>query len=232
MSFKWSDESREILGSWGGVVTAAQQIQGEQFYWINGDVICSASLSTLAIRHNEIKKTKPSLEITLLLRKSKKGEGRYREIKIDHTSGLVTGFGGLESETTYYASQAVVEKKALGAYEIHRSIDFVKDYLESAIKRGVVGYATQEDYLWLDVGSPALWSQAHFQLMRSLEDQSLPKPWMKRLTELNTQLSPQRWLLKGVAPRNTQAASYQGQGDYWVTEKEIHYQGSSAELSK
>ncbi|MCM0604718.1 MAG: hypothetical protein KA715_01370 [Xanthomonadaceae bacterium] len=222
MNFHWSDETVQILGSWGGVVTASQSFTGKSFYWLNGDVISSASLKELSQVHSKLKESNQNLEITLLLRKSKPGEARYRKIITNDTSGLVTGFGELEEECWFYASQSVVEKSALDSFPKNKSLDFVKDYLSSAIKRGVVGYAKQKDYLWIDIGSPALWAEAHFSLMKLLEEEKLSTSWKERLLGMNEQVSPLLWKTFGLELSDEvslQSPLYLGVGDYVWTEK-------------
>lgn len=225
MEFRFSDERNEILGSWGGVVTAGKQISSERFFWINGDVITSSDLTQLSKTHAALKAKHPKLEMTLLLARSGKSKAEYREIKVDQKTGLVTEAGKLGTDVLFYASSAVIEKKCLVPFQSNQPLDFVKDYLTDAIKRGVVGFSEQKKEIWLDIGSPELWAQAHFEIIRAIETHALPSYWMERLTEINEKISPGVWRLSELeVPSEIKYKSpvYLGAGDYdWDADKSL-----------
>lgn len=190
-----SDESDLLLGSAGGIRKAFPLLGGGPFFLLNADVLCDLQLSELGMRHRELRE-RHGVSLTLaLLRKGPAG-GRYREIFHDESSGLVTGFGTLEEGKAFYSGCAVIEPEALRDVPLEGPAEFVPTILEPAIREGKAG-ALVFDGKWLDIGSPALWLDAHVELIESLETGLLPIPWKERIEKRNRRIAPGIWVEKG-----------------------------------
>ena len=111
--------------------------------------------------------------------------GEYREIKVDRSSGLVTGFGEKKNQVSFYTGSAIFEPEAFSHLTFDEVSEFVPEVLEPMIRAGKVGFIESDD-LWLDVGSPELWRQAIERLSKTT---NLPAWMVNRLKQADPTLA-------------------------------------------
>ncbi|MGZ3688438.1 MAG: sugar phosphate nucleotidyltransferase [Bdellovibrionota bacterium] len=186
-----SDESRELLGSGGGIRKALPQFRGEAFYYYNSDVLCDLELRALANAHERLR-ARWGVTMTLAL-SLPRGSGRYREIRFDPDQGLVTGLGEVTTGKPYFASVAVMEEGALAHAPAGGAFEFVPHILEPNIRAGKVG-AFVFGGAWHDIGSPELWLSTHLELIRGLELGSIAPRWRRRLESVNLRHAEGIWV--------------------------------------
>ncbi len=177
-----SDERRLLLGSAGGFRQALDLLPGQRFFSMNADVIHFTSLDALACAHDRAHQTH-GVWMTLVLNRGRalKGvEGAYREILVDESSGLITGFGEKKSRVPFYSGTAVFEKTAFSALNSGVPAEFVPEVLEPAIRLGKVAFLYAED-LWIDIGSPELWVKAQEHLRQAALSDRIPGALQTRL---------------------------------------------------
>lgn len=192
-----SDESKNLMGSAGGIKKAlpelSPRLSKSPFFYLNADVISGVDLKLLEETHFKLKE-EFGVWMTLCLSRGKPGGGKYREIQLDSDQKRITGTGAIKEEVLFFNGAAVLEKEAVRKVSTEESSDFLPAILSPAIYEGKVGVCIQ-DPIWFDIGTPRLWMEAHFGLMRSYEEPSLlPSFWRKRIEETNFRLDPNCWI--------------------------------------
>jgi NDP-sugar pyrophosphorylase family protein len=203
-----SDESRELLGSGGGVVTAARLLGPGPFFLLNADTLCDLDLRKLARAHLDLKRER-GVELTLGVFPRGPAGALYREIVLDPLSGaleagasevgVVGGLGEPASGKPYFVGVAVIESEVTARLPPGQPFDFVEALLRPAIARGKVGYALAGGS-WFDVGSPSLWRSAHLEVLDLLENQRLPAAWVKRISQGSVRVGPASWISRATLP--------------------------------
>jgi NDP-sugar pyrophosphorylase family protein len=184
-----SDETQCLLGSAGGFRKALPLIelnagQSESFFALNSDVVCNVDLIRLQSRHEELRK-KHGVVMTLCIASGemlKVQQGSYTEILFDVSSGLVTGLGEKKSKVPFYVGTAIFETEAFRHLTEGVPAEFVPEVLKPWIEKGKVGFQLIDD-LWLDVGSPELWWNAHLQLLNGMNRGKIPEVWKSVVLE-------------------------------------------------
>jgi NDP-sugar pyrophosphorylase family protein len=189
-----SDESRLLLGSAGGVYKARPLLGDGAFFLMNSDVLCDVDLKQLALRHRQLRRDF-GVWLTLAVFPSGPGGGKYREIKLDYSRGLIRGLGELVPQRPFFAGVAMLEPEALKFVPKEGPSEFVPTILMPAIKEGKAG-AYLASGLWYDIGSPALWLQTHLSLMEEMEKARLPIAWRHRIESCSSRVAPGVWVSK------------------------------------
>jgi NDP-sugar pyrophosphorylase family protein len=170
-----SDERGQLLGSAGGFRQALDLIPGERFFSMNADVIHFTSLKALASAHERASR-EHGVWMTLVLNRGnalRAVMGSYREILVDESTGLITGFGEKKTGVPFYSGTAVFDKAAFSSLQKGVPAEFVPDVLEPAIRLRKVAFVYAED-LWIDIGSPELWVSAQEHLRQALLTGQVP----------------------------------------------------------
>jgi NDP-sugar pyrophosphorylase family protein len=194
----FSDESSQLLGSAGGIRQALSLLGGEAFFLLNADVLCQVDLGALAARHRELRR-RHGVQLTMAIFTGPPG-GRYRELMLDPAGERVIGFSpDLRESRPFFAGAAVLEPEAVIGLTAGQPEEFVPRIMEPALRQGKVGVFRGEG-LWMDVGSPELWRQAHLGLMTAVEQGRVPEEWtelISRSAEPVPGASPGIWRAKG-----------------------------------
>jgi NDP-sugar pyrophosphorylase family protein len=174
-----SDESANLLGSAGGFRKALPNFHDQAFFALNADVITTVDLSALRTRHLELKK-KHQVAMTLTIARGKTvaaSQGEYTQIILNQESGLIEGLGVKKAHTPFYMGVAIFEPECFSHLKLNEPSEFVPEVLLPLLKKNRVGFYESED-LWMDVGSPELWFQTHFDLQKAYEKGELPESWL------------------------------------------------------
>jgi mannose-1-phosphate guanylyltransferase len=215
-----SDESALLLGSAGGLAKASAHFDGKRFFLVNADVLTDIDLRALAHRH-QLLRDRHGVRLTLTVLPQPAGGGSYREIQMDQDAGLISGLGEVVRGRPYFASAAVIEPEALEGISPDEPSEFVPRILDPAIRTGKAGFFLTQAR-WFDIGSPALWREAHLELMRGLETGSISPLWRKRIEALNRRIGERMWVSKNTR-RSFPTADWWGPGYF------NHLQDSTAQ---
>ena len=198
LNIKTSDESNDLLGSAGGIRKALPLLGDQPFFSLNADNISCVDLKKLEVRHFEQVQKRGALMTLVLARGEvlKNQQESYREIQVDESSGLIVGFGEKKKQVPYFTGTAVFDPSAFSHLPLNQVSEFVPQVLEPLIQTKKVAFLWMDD-LWLDVGSPRLWWDAHFWLLKRFEDRKLPFSWQARIEEglKNLSISKERGIV-------------------------------------
>ena len=186
-----SDESGLLLGSAGGLREALPYFGGEPFYLVNADVICDVDLAALGRAHLR-RRTQWGAALTLAVCPQAPPGSAYREILVDPAEGRVIGFAPHAHERPFFIGSAVIEPDALARVPREGAAEFVPTILEPAIAEGRACAALTRPR-WHDVGSPALWLDAHLALIEALETGALSRGLRERIESRARRLADRVW---------------------------------------
>lgn len=188
-----SDESGLLLGSAGGLRKAEPLFEKEPFFLVNADVLCDIDLGALARKHEELRR-RWNVALTLAVFPDPPTTGKYREIYLDHESGLVSGFSpDLRTGRPFFIGSAVLEHDALRDVPMSGPSEFVPTILDPMIREKRVGFHLVRG-AWKDIGSPELWLDAHLYLIQALETGRLQKRWRERIERTNRRVANEIWV--------------------------------------
>ncbi len=195
-SLSISDESRKLLGSAGGIIQARTQLGEGPFFCLNADVLSEADLKRLAKTHQELRR-KFDVKMTLLLGRAPRA-GMYRRLRTDARMERLSALDERRAQKGewFFTGTSVIETSALDPFKPGEEADFVASLLRPWLQEGKVGVALQSvaDPVWLDVGDPTVWSEAHFELMDRMETRGLPQVWEAMLRRKCRRLAPSIWV--------------------------------------
>lgn len=210
MTIQYSDETKKLLGSGGGIVLAQKQcpfLKTGSFFRLNSDVISSVDLAKLASRHQYLKE-KHDVLMTLAVRSSQDLEGTYREIKFNSTEELVTEISEPRKGAPFFTGVAVIEASAFDSFSPGQEMDLVQSVFLPAIETGRMG-VFHDSGLWMDIGDPSVWQKSHFELMKRCEQGELPS-WLSELVlSQNKKVSPGCWASSNFQPNQQSGLNWQ-----------------------
>ncbi|MEO5969387.1 MAG: sugar phosphate nucleotidyltransferase [Bdellovibrionia bacterium] len=165
-----SDESRQLLGSAGGIKKAVSIFGSNPFYLVNADVLCDVNWSELAACHQRLRE-KFGVVLTLTVFLSGPPGAKYREIHFDSAKGLITSLGELVEGRPYFIGAAILEPEALSAVPEGVPSDFVESVLRPAISTNRAGVSVSQGP-WFDMGDPKLWLKTHLTVIEMMEQRN------------------------------------------------------------
>ena len=210
-----SDESRELLGSAGGIRHAMPQLGRGAFLYLNADVLSDLDLASVIRAHDRNRRAFGAL-VTLAVLNCGPEDGRYRELRWD-SSGRLTELGDLVQRKPFFCGAAVLEPDALRHVPATGSADFVSTILEPLLKNGRVGVHLAEAN-WEDIGEPRLWLRAHLNLIRRLETGNLSPRIRKRIESSSRRVASMIWVSKN-SPRRIRNVDWCGPA-YWSSQRD------------
>ncbi len=160
ISFKYSDESAQVLGSSGALWKLTDWIGSDLLAVINGDCICFPAWTRMAEFHRASKAL-----LTLHVRSFSNAAEPYTNIQIG-ADGRVLSLGEKASQGTMFTGGYLLEPELLerlpaGVSELRPTL------LEPLIKEGRL-FAFREELEWFDTGSIATYAAAQFELTHKL----------------------------------------------------------------
>lgn len=205
-----SDESRELLGSAGGIRRALPLLGENAFFLANADVLCDVNWRALETCHRRLR-SQWGVKLTLTIFPQGPRGASYREILFDRESGLLTGLGNLEAGRPFFVGAAILEPEALAHVPDLGPSDFVPMILEPAIREKKAGVFLT-DGVWYDIGSPSLWHSVHLDLINRLEVGHFTSPvtrlWKTRIETLNKRIADRGWVSRDTSVRKSNRKSW------------------------
>ncbi|MDR3605929.1 MAG: sugar phosphate nucleotidyltransferase [Oligoflexia bacterium] len=202
-----SDESRLLLGSAGGIKRALPYFDRKPFFLINADVLCDIDLAALARTHERLRQTH-GVMLTLAIAPQGPAGGKYAEIL--HDDDLVRGIGAHAKGKPFFVGAAVFEPEALDYVPDGIPAETVPTIFSPAIAMNKAGFhPISGGYgIWKDIGSPALWLDAHLEIIARLETGALPGIWRRRIESVAQRAANGIWAGRGVRFHQGEAPCY------------------------
>lgn len=207
ISFHFSDETGELLGSSGALWKLRQWVGSDLLAVMNGDTLCFPDWKKLVHFHMS-----KSAAITLHVRSFKNSLSEdYTSIEIDPTTGKVLKLGAKSKSGVMFSGSYLIEPTALkrlpnGFSELRPAL------LEPLIAEGQV-YAFQEELPFLDLGNVHGYVQAQFEVLRLF-------PFLRELIEVKMREEkpgvwiPAKWRTRNL-PALTAPAILSGELEHW-----------------
>lgn len=178
-----SDERFELLGSGGGIRQAMEKISGDRFLLVNSDTLFFPNIAPLLQRHEELR-VKHGVEATLAVFEQSPSGAMYREIQMDPTQEVVKGISSdKKAGAAFFAGVGVFEKSAIKNLPLGKPSDLLSEVLIPFSKTGKLGVWIT-DGLWLDLGEPMQWFNAHFELIAAVKDGNIPERTAERVQNI------------------------------------------------
>jgi NDP-sugar pyrophosphorylase family protein len=176
---------------------------------MNADVLQDVDLRGLARAHAQ-----SGAKLTLALTRLPDARESYREIQVN-SDGRITGYGEKKRGALFYTGVGILDPSLVEPISPERPSDFVREILDPAIRRGEA-YAVEHSGLWMDLGSPELWAQAHFDLMHALESGSVPERIRARVDRVSMRVRDGFWVSRNFSrvPTGEFEQVYLGNGFY------------------
>jgi MurNAc alpha-1-phosphate uridylyltransferase len=189
-----SDESRQLLGSAGGMIQALPHLGTDPFFYVNSSDLRTIPWDGLVAKHRELRE-KHRVLVTLAILKSGLPDEANVEIEVDPASHLIVGKKPPAVGRPFFSGVAVVEPEVFRGLPKTGPSEFVPEILLPAVASGKAG-AFLFDGLFLDGGMVESWWRAHFKLMAVLEAGSCPPVWRKRIETVSRRLASGVWALR------------------------------------
>lgn len=178
-----SDESRLLLGSAGGVRKALDQLKAQSFLLLNADTLSNIDLSALIRRHQELA-VKHDVWMTMAVFPESPLPGKYREMKMDDSSGLITEVvREPRQKVPFFIGSAIVDRRAYNFLPGEEPREFIPEVIDRLLENRKLGFFKTQG-VWLDVGSPELWLRAHQVFMKLWQEGKLPSAWKRRIEKM------------------------------------------------
>jgi NDP-sugar pyrophosphorylase family protein len=170
VSFHFSLEEKEILGTGGGVRRVREWLEGdEDFFLLNGDTIQFPPYEALV----DARRSTDAIA-ALTLRHPPAGD-RFTPVFLDN--GSVTGFGSGGGEALMFSGSHFVSSRVFQSMpdrDVFGIVDAVYQPLIEGGHERVAGVI--DDSLWFDIGSPKRYRTAMSELRSALVIGRLPLP--------------------------------------------------------
>lgn len=190
-TLQFLDERALLLGSAGGIVHAFAKTNHDRLLIINADTLMNCDLPALILAHE--KNRAQGAWLTLAIQKADTNRsGAYRKIEFDSISRQITALGEIVSGCSFYSGIGIMEREAFAHLTVDSPAEFARQVLRPAIQKGKA-FAWETDSIWLDIGEPKYWAEAHFQLMNSAERDELPHYWQTPILAVNESVFPNVW---------------------------------------
>jgi NDP-sugar pyrophosphorylase family protein len=184
------------LGTGGAVVNALDALgSDEAFFALNGDILTDLDLSAMRAFHR-----KRGAAVTIALHHVEdtrafgvvemQDDGRVLEFREKPEAAMP----GDINAGTYLLDPSVLTGWAAG-----EQISIERDVFPAVIAAGHPVYGFQAQAYWLDLGTPAQYLQAHFDLFEGkVRGVSYPAPWVEQSAEVDLRAHVGRWVAIGA----------------------------------
>lgn len=191
-----SDESKQLLGSAGGLARALKHFDGEPFLYFNAGDLRTLNLRELMDTHVRLRARHGVRMTWAVIERGRPGEIQ-NEVVLDAAGERITGLGGPKPNALFFVGVAVLEPECLDGISGEEPSQFVPRIFEPAVREGKVGAHVFRGEFF-DCGEPAPWRDAHFRIQELLETERCPALWRNRFLEESEQAAPGVWRRKGV----------------------------------
>jgi mannose-1-phosphate guanylyltransferase len=193
----WITET-EPLGTGGAIVHALDELGGEPFLALNGDILTDLDLTAMLAAHRA-----RGAAVTIALHRvddarafglvERDGDGRvlaFREKPDD-------AIGGEINAGTY-----VIEPRVLRRWTADRAISIEREIFPAVIRSGEPVFGFVGDAYWIDLGTPEKYLAAHRDLLEGrVHGVTYPAPWVHPTADVDPGARVGRWAAIGAEAR-------------------------------
>jgi mannose-1-phosphate guanylyltransferase len=194
----WITETQP-LGTGGAIVHAMREVGGDgTFVALNGDILTDLDLTAMLAFHRE-----RSAAVTIALHHVE--DARAFGLVSVEEAGRVGGFrekpeAAIPGEVN--AGTYVLEPSALEGWPSGTMISIEREIFPSVIASGRPVYGFASDAYWLDLGTPEMYLQAHFDLLEGkVHGVTYSPPWVSGGAEVDLRAHLGRWVAVGPGAR-------------------------------
>jgi len=163
------------LGTGGAIVNALPKLGDEPFLALNGDILTDLDLTAMLAFHRE---RRAAATIAL----AHVGDARPYGLVLTQDDGRVTEFREKPAEPVpgdVNAGTYVLDPVALDGWTPGQNVSIERRIFPSLIERGRLVFGFLSHGYWMDLGTPAKYLQAHFDILeRKVEGERYPAPFI------------------------------------------------------
>jgi mannose-1-phosphate guanylyltransferase len=193
----WVTET-DALGTGGAIVNALGRLGAEPFFALNGDILTDLDLTAMLAQH-----LANDAVVSIALHSvddarafglvETEGDGRvraFREKPEDSIPGLIN------------AGTYLLDPRVFGDWGPGTKLSIERDIFPAVIGAGRRVFGFSSNAYWLDLGTPAKYLEAHFDMMRGrVHGVSYPSPWVGEGASIDLRAHLGRWVAVGAAAR-------------------------------
>jgi mannose-1-phosphate guanylyltransferase len=185
----------EPLGTGGAIVHAMTALGDEPFFALNGDILTDLDLTAMRGFHRD-----HGAAVTIALHHVE--DARAFGLVPTEADGRVLEFRekpehpvpGDINAGTYLLDPAVLRDWTAGD-----QLSIEREIFPSVIAAGHRAYGFESDAYWLDLGTPAQYLQAHFDLFEGkIRGVAYPAPWVAETADVDARAVLGRWVAVGA----------------------------------
>ncbi len=182
------------LGTGGAIVNALAALGDEPFFALNGDILTDLDLTAMLALHRE-----RGAEVTIALHHVE--DARAFGLVLTDEDGRVREFREkpeLPVPGDINAGTYLLDPKVLTGWTAGEKISIERDVFPAVIAAGHDVFGFLSDPYWLDLGTPAQYLQAHFDLFEGkVRGVSYPAPWVHPTADVDLRAHLGRWVAVG-----------------------------------
>jgi len=183
------------LGTGGAIVNALFALGDEPFFALNGDILTDLDLTAMFELHRERR-----AEATIALHHVE--DARAFGLVLTDPDGRVREFREkpeLPVPGDINAGTYLLDPKVLTAWTAGEHVSIEREVFPAVIAAGHEVSAFLSDAYWLDLGTPAQYLQAHFDLFEGkVRGVSYPAPWVEGTADVDLRAHLGRWVAVGA----------------------------------
>jgi mannose-1-phosphate guanylyltransferase len=189
----------EPLGTGGAIVNALAHLGDEPFFAVNGDILTDLDLTAMLAFHRE-RGAAATIALTHV------EDARPFGLVPTQPDGRVIEFREKPAELVpgdINAGTYVLEPSALRAWPVGENASIERQIFPGLIERGRPLYGFVSTAYWLDLGTPAKYLQAHFDILegRVRDEPSYAAPFVAPGAEVDLRAHLGRWVVVGEGAR-------------------------------
>jgi mannose-1-phosphate guanylyltransferase len=191
----WITET-EPLGTGGAIVNALEHLDDEPFLALNGDILTDLDLSAMVVFHRErgsaatiaLTHVEDARPFGLVPTRPDGSVIEFREKPRDRVPGDIN------------AGTYVLEPSALRSWPAGENVSIERRIFPALIAEGRPVYGYISEAYWLDLGTPAKYLQAHFDILegRVTGEPTFPAPYVAADATVDLRAHLGRWVVVGA----------------------------------
>jgi mannose-1-phosphate guanylyltransferase len=194
----WITET-EPLGTGGAIVNALEHAGADgTFLAVNGDILTDLDLTAMLAFHRE-----RAAAVTIALHHAE--DARAFGLVLTEPEGRVREFREKPEAATpgdVNAGTYALEPAALRGWPRGKTVSIEREVFPASIGSGEAVFGFSSEAYWLDLGTPEMYLQAHFDLFeQKVHGVSYPTPWVASGAEVDRRAHLGRWVAVGTGAR-------------------------------
>jgi mannose-1-phosphate guanylyltransferase len=183
------------LGTGGAIVNALETVGGDEpFFALNGDILTDLDLTAMFASHRG-----RGAAVTIALHHVE--DARAFGLVLTQDDGRVLEFREKPEQPEpgdINGGTYLLDPSALAGWSAGEQLSIEREIFPQVIAAGHGVFGFRADAYWLDLGTPAQYLQAHFDLIEGkLHGVSYPSPWVADSAVVDIQAHLGRWVAVG-----------------------------------